>query len=75
MNFLESRRFRRLGGIEEIEVTQRIITATNCSLAEKIDEGRFREDLYHRLNVVPSRALPADREGHSEHDCGGLSRA
>ena len=61
---LQSGRIRRVGGTEEAAVDVRIIAATNRDLTAEIREGRFREDLYYRLNLVQLR-LPAlrDREG------------
>jgi DNA-binding NtrC family response regulator len=61
LRILEEGRFRRLGGTREIEVNVRVIAATNKSLQEQVSEGRFREDLYYRLNVV-RMSLPALRE-------------
>jgi DNA-binding NtrC family response regulator len=61
LSFLESRRFRRLGGTEEIEVELRLITATNRDLAESARGGRFRTDLYYRI-AVASHTLPPLRE-------------
>ncbi|MEO8089401.1 MAG: sigma-54 dependent transcriptional regulator [Gemmatimonadales bacterium] len=61
LTFLESRRFRRLGGTEEIEVELRLITATNRDLAESARGGRFRTDLYYRI-AVASHTLPPLRE-------------
>jgi DNA-binding NtrC family response regulator len=61
LNFLESRRFRRLGGTEEIEVSQRIITATNRNLEALVREEVFRADLYYRISVA-THALPPLRE-------------
>ena len=52
LSFLESRTFRRLGGVEDIRVTTRILCATNSNLEEKVAEKQFRKDLYFRINVV-----------------------
>src|SRR4029453_2995044 len=51
------RRFRRVGGLEELQADIRVIAATNQDLTKLIAEGRFREDLYYRINVIPI-ALP-----------------
>jgi two-component system, NtrC family, response regulator HydG len=59
--FVEDRRVRRVGGIENIAVDCRILCATNQDLAEKIRAGTFREELFYRLAVVTIR-LPALRE-------------
>src|SRR5213596_1000877 len=61
LNFLESRRFRRLGGTDEIEVGLRLITATNRDLEHVVQAGRFRADLYYRITVA-SITLPPLRE-------------
>ncbi len=53
LRILQERRFQRVGGNESIEVNVRVIAATNKSLPEEIKAGRFREDLYYRLNVIP----------------------
>jgi DNA-binding NtrC family response regulator len=53
LGFLESRRYRRLGSSEEREADIRVIAATNRDLEKDIAEGRFRLDLFYRLNVVP----------------------
>src|SRR5690606_7295347 len=50
---LEQRSFRRLGGKKEIQVDIRVLSATNKNLSKAIDEGDLREDLYHRLAVIP----------------------
>lgn len=50
---LQEQRFTRVGGTEDIEVDVRIIAATNIDPEEAIRQGRFREDLYYRLNVIP----------------------
>jgi DNA-binding NtrC family response regulator len=61
LNVLESRRFRRVGGTEEIEVNLRLIAATNRDLEEHVRAGRFRQDLYYRICVVTC-TLPPLRE-------------
>ena len=61
LRVLEGGRFMRLGGKDEIAVDVRLITATNRNLPVRVREGRFREDLFQRLNVVQLR-IPALRE-------------
>ena len=53
LRFLEEKTFKRVGGIADIRVDVRVIAATNRNLEEDVKKGRFREDLYYRLNVVP----------------------
>ena len=53
LRVLENGTFRRIGGTTDIKVDVRVISATNKELNEEIATGRFREDLYYRLNVVP----------------------
>lgn len=55
---IEEKQFRRIGGTKNIKVDVAIIAATNASLEEDIKEGRFRLDLYYRLNVVPIKLAP-----------------
>jgi transcriptional regulator with PAS, ATPase and Fis domain len=61
LRVLEEKRIRRLGAIREVDIDVRIIAATHVDLPHAIHHGRFRQDLYYRLNVVPIR-LPALRE-------------
>lgn len=61
LRVVQERRFERVGGTESIDVDVRLVTATHQHLERLIREGRFREDLYYRLNVV-SVTLPALRE-------------
>src|SRR3954466_15881472 len=61
LRVLQERKFRRVGGTEEVEADIRIIAATNRDLAKMVGEGQFRADLYYRINVIPVR-LPSLRE-------------
>ncbi|MFM2082590.1 MAG: hypothetical protein RL380_1281, partial [Verrucomicrobiota bacterium] len=61
LRFLEDGSFTRVGGTQELRVNVRLLAATNRDIITAIREGNFREDLYHRLNVVQFR-LPALRE-------------
>ena len=61
LRVLQERRFRRVGGLEELQADIRVIAATNQDLTKLIAEGRFREDLFYRLNVIPI-GLPPLRE-------------
>ncbi len=58
LRFLESKTFRRVGGLREIQVDVRVIAATNRDLSKAIEEGTFRSDLYYRLNVIPIEIPP-----------------
>src|SRR5690349_1466528 len=58
LQVLQDQEFQRLGGKETIRVDVRVISATHCDLEKSIAEGRFREDLYYRLNVVMIPAPP-----------------
>jgi DNA-binding NtrC family response regulator len=61
LRVIQEKEFMRLGGIETIKVDARIIAATNVDLKRLVEEGRFREDLYYRLNVINIQ-LPPLRE-------------
>jgi transcriptional regulator with PAS, ATPase and Fis domain len=61
LRFLEEKTFRRVGGSSDIHVDVRVISATNRHLRDEVKEGRFREDLFYRLNVLPIN-LPPLRE-------------
>ncbi len=65
LRFLEDGTFTRVGGTQELRVDVRLIAATNRDIIEAIRENEFREDLFHRLNVVQFR-LPPLRERHQD---------
>src|SRR5205807_3058206 len=54
----EEKRFRRVGGVRDLNANFRLIVATNRDLSEEVSAGRFRADLYYRLNVVRIRMPP-----------------
>jgi len=58
LRVLQDRRFMHLGGIQEMQVDVRIIAATNVDLRQMVREGRFREDLFYRLNVITIELPP-----------------
>ena len=73
LKVLETKTFRRLGGTREITVDVRLVAATNRDLLSDVKAGRFREDLYYRLNVLPMH-LPAVRDRTREDRLALLTR-
>ena len=65
LRVLQTQKFERLGGEQTLTVDTRIISATNKELLEEVKQGRFREDLYYRLNVIPMN-LPPLRERRND---------
>ena len=63
---IEDKRFRRVGGIRDLTANFRLVAATNRDLGAEVAAGRFRADLYYRLNVVRVR-MPPLRERHRRH--------
>ncbi len=61
LRVLQERTLERLGGVSTIRLDLRVITATKIDLASSVEDGEFREDLYHRINIIPVR-LPPLRE-------------
>ena len=73
LKLLEAGSFRRLGGAREITVDVRLVAATNRDLAAEVHAGRFREDLYYRLSVMPLQ-VPALRDRSREDRLALLTR-
>lgn len=67
LRLIEESMFRKVGGLKDIKVNVRIIAATNADLEQKIDTGKFRDDLYYRLNVVPIELPPLRDRGEDIH--------
>lgn len=65
LRVLQEREFQRIGSSEMVKVNVRVVAATNCDLTERVQSGRFREDLYYRLNVVPIH-MPALRQRRAD---------
>jgi transcriptional regulator with GAF, ATPase, and Fis domain len=63
LRILQERKFERIGGAKTIDVDVRVIAATNKNLEQAITEGKFREDLYYRLNVIPVELPPLRDRG------------
>ncbi len=63
LRFLEERTFKRVGGLADIRVDVRVIAATNRKLEDEVKAGRFREDLFYRLQVMPVRLPPLRERG------------
>jgi sigma-54 specific flagellar transcriptional regulator A len=61
LRVLQERSFERIGGIRTVDVDVRVISATNQNLEESVKAGRFREDLYYRINVIPVEIPPLRR--------------
>src|SRR5207248_10141621 len=61
LRVLQDRKFMHLGGVQELQVDVRIIAATNVDLKQLVREGRFREDLFYRLNVISIELPPLRR--------------
>ncbi len=63
LRLIEESIFRKVGGVKDIRVNVRIIAATNADIELEIDKGRFREDLFYRLNVIPLELPPLRDRG------------
>lgn len=67
LKVIDERTFRRIGGVKNIQVDVRIIAATNADLEQRVAEGRFRADLYYRLNVIAIHLPPLRERGQDIH--------
>src|SRR5262245_40394107 len=65
LRFIEERAFKRVGGLSDVRVDVRVIAATNRDLESEVKEGRFRQDLFYRLQVMPI-TLPPLRDRHGD---------
>jgi two-component system, NtrC family, response regulator AtoC len=65
LRFLEEKSFKRVGGLSDVRVDVRVIAATNRALEQEVKAGKFREDLFYRLQVMPI-PLPPLRERHGD---------
>ena len=79
LRVLQERKFRRLGGVEELETGMRVIAATNQDLTKMVSDGKFREDLFYRINVIPIHLPPLRDRGEdipllADHFLGKVSR-
>jgi DNA-binding NtrC family response regulator len=79
LRVLQERRFERVGGTEPIDIDVRVIAATHQSLEKLVKEGKFREDLFYRLNVIsleipPLRDRPEDIPVLADHFCQKFTR-
>jgi len=63
LRVLQEKKFRRLGGVEELDTSIRVIAATNQDLHKMVADGRFREDLFYRINVIPIHLPPLRERG------------
>ncbi|MEA2101148.1 MAG: sigma-54 dependent transcriptional regulator [Thermodesulfobacteriota bacterium] len=70
LRILQEQRFERVGGAETVQVNVRVLTATNKDLEKEIAEGRFRQDLFYRLNVIPIHVPPLSQR---KEDIPGLA--
>jgi DNA-binding NtrC family response regulator len=80
LRFLEDGSFNRVGGTEELRVNVRLVAATNRDIVASIKDGSFREDLFHRLNVVQMRLPPLRERGQdvlvlAEHFLASFNRS
>ena len=72
LRVIQEREFMPLGSTETVKVDVRILAATNADLKQLVEEGKFREDLYYRLNVI-NIALPAAARAQGRHPAAGRS--
>ncbi|MBU0673422.1 MAG: sigma-54 dependent transcriptional regulator [Proteobacteria bacterium] len=63
LRLIEESTFRRVGGVKDIQVNVRVVAATNADVAAEVRDGRFRDDLYYRLNVIHLKIPPLRNRG------------
>ncbi len=64
LRVLQEKKIKPVGGVDEVSVDVRIVAATNRNLEEEVKEGRFREDLFYRLNIIPIELPPLRERGN-----------
>ncbi len=68
LRVLQEMEFERLGGRKTVHIDVRVVAATNQDLEKAVEQGRFREDLYYRLNVIPINLPPLKERGNDIHE-------
>ena len=72
LRILQEKKFERVGGNKVIDMDVRVLAATNKDLEKEMEAGRFRQDLYYRLHVIPLRFQPSGKKGGYSASCGKI---